>query len=304
MVLKKDYNKKFKVLQVDGGGLKGVIPLIYLISLERMLDKKCFEIFDLMVGSSTGGIIATALASGYTAQEVLDFYLDNASKIFKKRKLWFINPKAWITGSRYNRKHIDSMMKKMFPKKMGSLKTDLILTGVNMRDAKNTHYFKSYKDKYSEVKTCYPLMATFSAPTFFGYFKDTKDYLKTEHKDGGLWADGGVGVENCTLLQSYIETKRKNCGDDYWILSCGTGYTGLTSEKMNMLSQIKDYIPIATEQAVSMQVNHCKELGVNFVRVDSRLNKKHDKMDKAKLLNKFIEYGIKMTNKNIKEIME
>jgi hypothetical protein len=147
-------------------------------------------------------------------------------------------------------------------------------------------------------------MATYSAPTYFGYFKDKKDRLVTGNKKGGIWADGGVGVENCTLIQSYIETQRLGNKKDYWILSCGTGYTGLNNIKSGLLSQIKNFLPIAREQAVQMQVSHCRELKVNFTRVDTIIEKKYDEMDKPEYLDIYIKYGESLTNRILKEILE
>lgn len=304
MKLKKQYNKKFKVLQLDGGGMKGVIFLMYLMKLEELLKKPCHEIFNLIIGTSTGGISATALASGMSAKEVFDMYKDNAKNIFKRRLFGFFNPMSWVKGSVYKREFVDGLMKKLFPMPMKKLKCDLIITSVNMRDSSKTSYFKSYKKKYANVKSCYPTIATYSAPTFFGYYKDTNNHLKAKNPLGGVWSDGGVGVENCTLLQAYIETQRLAYKNNYFILSCGTGYTDMKVRKTSLISQVKDYLPIAKAQATTMQVRHCRQLGVNFVRVDTEIDSKYDKIDKVKYFNKYAEIGNAMTYRNIEEIVE
>src|SRR5690606_10120053 len=86
---------KFKILSIDGGGIRGVFPAMYLANLEEELKRRgqekwqIYQNFDLICGTSTGGIIAIALALGIPAKKIYDLYLDKASQIFgyKKSKL-------------------------------------------------------------------------------------------------------------------------------------------------------------------------------------------------------------------------
>ena len=84
--------KTFKILQIDGGGLLGIIPLVFLSSLEKITGKKIYEMFDMFIGTSTGGIAAAMFATKHTAKETLDFYLEHGKKIFKGKFLGFFNP--------------------------------------------------------------------------------------------------------------------------------------------------------------------------------------------------------------------
>jgi hypothetical protein len=278
--------KKFKILQMDGGGLMGVIFLTYLVELEKKLNMSICDFFDMFIGTSTGGIAAGGFACGYTAKEILDFYKIYGRKIFNKRLFGFLNPGSWWTG-KYKRKYVDTLVEKMMNKKMGELQKIFICTGVNMKDNQNTHFFKSYKEKYKEQYVYEFIKRTYSAPTFFGYYEDKY----------GLWADGGVGVHNCTLLESYIETLRLN-KKDYYILSCGTGNPGLDYDGKFILNQIKDFIPIARTQAINSQINNAIELGINFDRVNVKISHKHDKMDAWRYIPKFENYGKKMIEEN------
>lgn len=303
MKIKKIYDKNFKILSMDGGGLKGIMFLIFLSALEDKLGKPCHEIFDLVMGTSTGGITAALIASGMKAEHILRIYINRAKSIFKKRFLWVINPLTYIKGSRYDRTFLDNLAEEYLNFPMKDTKCQLIVTGVNMRDARSTHFFKSYKEKYKNVPVFASVMATYSAPTYFGYFKDKEDLLNTGNKQGGIWADGGVGVQNCILLKSYIETKLQNKLNDYWILSCGCGYTGLNDYSDFIISQIIDFLPIAREQSIVEQINECNELGINFTRIDMKINKKHNEMDKPKYINQYIQYGKELTNKYLNNII-
>ncbi|GAA3767687.1 patatin-like phospholipase family protein [Flavobacterium ginsengiterrae] len=79
---------KIIILTVDGGGIKGIIPSYFLWQIEAALNKSCYKMFDIIGGTSTGGIIATALSSPingtqpYTANEIYNIYTSDGSQIF------------------------------------------------------------------------------------------------------------------------------------------------------------------------------------------------------------------------------
>ena len=73
---------KFRVLSLDGGGIKGTFTASVLAELEKMTGKRIADYFDLITGTSTGGLIAIALGLGIPAREVLDFYEKRGPEIF------------------------------------------------------------------------------------------------------------------------------------------------------------------------------------------------------------------------------
>ena len=77
-------NKKFKILSLDGGGIKGFFSAAILSHIECDLSVKIIDYFDMIVGTSTGGIVALALGKGLPAEEILQFYIDKGPKIFKR----------------------------------------------------------------------------------------------------------------------------------------------------------------------------------------------------------------------------
>jgi len=74
--------KKLKILTLDGGGTRGIIPATILDLLLKETGNTLFEEFDLVAGTSTGGILATALASGQTTEAVVKMYLNESDEIF------------------------------------------------------------------------------------------------------------------------------------------------------------------------------------------------------------------------------
>jgi len=74
-----------KVLCIDGGGIKGVFPTSFLATVEDSLGTPVAEYFDLIVGTSTGGIIALGLGLGMSAQEICDLYEKMGPEVFASR---------------------------------------------------------------------------------------------------------------------------------------------------------------------------------------------------------------------------
>jgi predicted acylesterase/phospholipase RssA len=66
--------KPIRILSLDGGGIRGIIELIWLIELQKETGQKIQDMFDIFFGTSTGGIIAAGLANGKTPEELLDIY--------------------------------------------------------------------------------------------------------------------------------------------------------------------------------------------------------------------------------------
>src|SRR5438309_1838047 len=79
---------RFQVLALDGGGVRGIFAAALLAGLEADTGRPVLDHFDLVVGTSTGGIIALGLGAGLSPREVLDFYVEEKMKIFA-------NPLGW-----------------------------------------------------------------------------------------------------------------------------------------------------------------------------------------------------------------
>jgi uncharacterized protein len=71
-----------RILSIDGGGIRGLIPAILLAELEARTGKACKDQFDLLAGTSTGGIIAVGLLAGFKAQALVDLYANRGAEIF------------------------------------------------------------------------------------------------------------------------------------------------------------------------------------------------------------------------------
>ena len=80
-------DRRFRVLSLDGGGIKGTYTASVLASLEKMTGKKIREHFDLITGTSAGGIIAVAMGLAIPVEKILTLYTEHGAKIFPKKSV-------------------------------------------------------------------------------------------------------------------------------------------------------------------------------------------------------------------------
>ncbi|MEO0969847.1 MAG: patatin-like phospholipase family protein, partial [Cyanobacteria bacterium J06639_18] len=72
----------FRILSLDGGGIRGIVTAQILSLIEKQIDQPLNEYFDLIAGTSTGSILAAAIATGIRSEKIVEFYRENSSLIF------------------------------------------------------------------------------------------------------------------------------------------------------------------------------------------------------------------------------
>ena len=191
--MEKPSQERFQVLSLDGGGLKGTFTAAYLAELELATGRHCYESFDLIAGTSTGGIIALALGLGYRADEILKFYLDHGEAIFPPERLEAVGLARQATGSRYNPEALEQTVAEFFgDATVGDSRTRLLIPAFHA-DRGDIYLFKTahherlrvdYREKMADVAR-----ATGAAPTYLPP-KVLEDGLRLI--DGGVWANNPV----------------------------------------------------------------------------------------------------------------
>ena len=191
-----------RILAIDGGGIKGTFPASFLATVEDTIEDNIANYFDLIVGTSTGGIIALGLGLGLSAKELLAFYEEHGPTIFKgNRGLRWLR---WLGTSKYSKTPLENALKCCFgDRRLGDSKKRLVIPSLNLENGE-VHIYKTahhprlemdYKENAVDVA-----MATASAPT---YFPTHRSIAGIPLIDGGLWANNPVGmavVEAITLL--------------------------------------------------------------------------------------------------------
>lgn len=200
---KKSPQPTFQILALDGGGIKGVFAAAFLTKLEEDLKINITDHFDLIAGTSTGGIIALGLANGMRPKQILEFYKEYGSMIFnmsggKLAKWW--KHKCTVLYKSDNLK--EALFNCFGNKTLGDCKKRVIIPSYNLgKDEvfifKSSHHPRLTSDK--DILVWKAAMATTAAPTYFSSFTGI-DNLRLI--DGGIWANNPsvVGITEANSL--------------------------------------------------------------------------------------------------------
>lgn len=238
---------KFKILSIDGGGIKGVFPAYYLTLVEQELAKrsdgktKIKDHFQLLTGTSTGGIIALALSFGIPAKEIYELYLENAGVIFgNKRKFFF----GQLINSAHESEFLENLVRNKFKEYFNGedprLNDCLTHVAIPIYDLikGNPSVLKSpYHPNFKRdlhIPAYKAAMATSAAPTYFNPY--SSEYLDLEGMERPFKnkVDGGVMANNPTIIGIMEALKAFNRNlKDLEILSLGTGYKKFTEGDSN-----------------------------------------------------------------------
>lgn len=199
---------KKMILTVDGGGVRGMIPACCLSRIEALSGKKCNEIFDFMAGTSTGALIAAALAKGVPAAELVRMYYADSGNIFKRTSRW--RPYTRFLKSKYDKRYLRELMGKLLGDvTLKELPVNIMITAKDVEKSKTV--FFTNRGIYEDEMLREVAERSMSAPY---YFKPKDQYI-----------DGGVGAFNNPCLQAAIEAT-KYLGyhpNDTILMSFGTG---------------------------------------------------------------------------------
>lgn len=192
-----------KILTIDGGGIKGLFPASFLASIEEKIEGNISEYFDLIVGTSTGGIIALGLGLGFSAKEIQEFYEIYGPEIFKGNP--FLKFFQKFVSTKYTNKGLKKALDETFgTRKLGESKNRLVIPSFNLETGevyvyKTAHHTRFQRD-YEELAV-HVALATSAAPTFFPVHYTSSGVPLV---DGGLWANNPMGmaaVEALGVLQ-------------------------------------------------------------------------------------------------------
>jgi hypothetical protein len=220
-------DRLFRILSIDGGGIRGVLPAAYLAELERRFlgGKSIGSYFDMVAGTSTGGIIALALARGMSAQEAERIYVDRSARIFpelkgwrKWRRLW-----RWLSRPKHDQQVLKNELLAVFDDAvLDSAETRLVVPSFEGRFGepfiyKTPHHPDYQKDRHKRFSDV--ALHTTAAPSYYPGIEDN-GYVMI---DGGIWANNPIMNALVDVLACY-DVPRENIR----ILSLGTGEENFT----------------------------------------------------------------------------
>jgi patatin-like phospholipase/acyl hydrolase len=286
---------RINVLSIDGGGIRGIIPARILQQIEQQMGRPLHELFDLIGGTSTGGIIALGLGTSanrggpYSAAELLRLYTDNGPAIFKKS--WYTPIKSWFTP-KYNPKALDETLGRYFGQaELDSALTPLLISSYDLQ-SQLPFFFKSHRiarDTGYNWRLTEAARATSAAPTFFPPLHLARD--------GASYAlvDGGIFVNN-PAMAAYAEARRlyPEAGG-LVIVSVGTGdrddrITYARAKGWGLLGWAKQIVPVmmdSVSEAVDYELGWIAGAGTTskHYRLEPKLTGVSNEMDDASPAN-------------------
>lgn len=191
--LKKN-KKPFKILCIDGGGIKGLYSAQILAKFENIFNCKISDHFDLICGTSTGGIIALGISLGIPMSDICNFYETHGPTIFRAKTQKYSLGKYWhyfkqiCYGGKYSNKYLERALISVFGSRTLQESQNLLcIPAYNITTARPRVFKKDYNSyteddtkKYVDVA-----LATAAAPTYF----PVKEINNHQYIDGGVWAN-------------------------------------------------------------------------------------------------------------------
>jgi len=224
-----------KVLSIDGGGVRGIIPAMVLKEIEERTSKPICRLFDLIAGTSTGGILGLGLtvpeqkgsnSPKYGAEQLLQLYRKHGAEIFPERRLPWLQLGRRLLRPKHSPEGLERVLKEYFEDyRMGDAIQDVMVSGYNTA-AETSWFFKSFRvvDKPERNYLMREVArATSAAPTVLPPAKviSPNPELPQYHPivDGGVFANNPAMCAYVEALTLYPGLRR----EDVLLVSLSTG---------------------------------------------------------------------------------
>jgi patatin-like phospholipase/acyl hydrolase len=276
-----------KILSIDGGGIRGIIPSLVLDYLERESGKSVSELFDLCVGTSSGGIIALGLSQAdqvgkakYSALDLAEFFEVSGDKIFQRTVWRNIRSAGGVLDELYSARPLEAALRKYFSDtRLGETLGSTMVPSYDIEN-RRTVFLKSWHPDHETIKCRDAARATSAAPTFF------EPALINVDGDQRALIDGGVFV-NSPVVSAYAEGLKLFPDEPLMVVSLGTGelVRPIPYESAKDWGQAGWVMPLldCMFDGATKAANHQMQmfLGDRYIRLQVTLDEANDDMDDA-----------------------
>lgn len=287
--------KRYRILALDGGGIRGIITAVWLDRLEETLEGPVREHVDLIAGTSTGGILACALANGIPAAKIIQMYRYHGREIFPApaSRMWNRVTRVFtqgISAPKYDDIGLERVLRRQFgDTTFGDLprKPTVLITSYNTL-TREAVVFKNTSKDFANLALWEIAKASSSAPTYFPAHK-----TRIRGADAPL-IDGGVVANNpatCAIAEGIAEKTDIEL-KDFVVGAFGTGQTTrpISISEAREWGALEWAIPIidvlmdGAGDAVDYINSHLIS-GDRYFRFQTRLDNAYDDMDNASETN-------------------
>ncbi len=284
-----------RILTIDGGGVRGIIPAMVLGRLEKELGRPISEVFDLIAGTSTGAMLALGLCKDdgagkpqFSARNLIEIYHQRGPDIFRHSAWEASHNLDSHTDEPYSTVGLNQVLEDYFAEEpLGRALTNVMVTSYELEE-RRPYMFKSWRPEWASIPMRACALATTAAPTYF-----EPALVRAEGKERAL-VDGGVFVNN-PGMSAYAEARRlwsDSHEDDFVLVSLGTGemVRAIRYEeakewgRLSWLQPVMSMMYDGQSDAADYQLKHL--LGADrFFRFQIPLDSASDDMDETSTAN-------------------
>src|SRR3954451_2045977 len=283
-----------RILAIDGGGIRGLIPAVVLAEIERRSGRRAAELFDLIAGTSTGGIVACGLtrpgeggAPAFTAADLIGFYESEGPEVFHRSLLKRVESVEGYVDERYDDVNLNAALRRYLDgTRLSQAVTDVFITAyeIEHRQAFFSRPSRARPAPTYDFPSVDAARATAAAPTSFEPAR-VRDVAGAANY---ALVDGGVFALNPAMV-AYAELAAAGRADEIeLVVSLGTGAhtRPLRVEDARSWGQLEwarplvDVVFDGLEQTVDFELGHLLSAD-RYVRLQTRLTEASDDLDDA-----------------------
>lgn len=195
--------KQRRILAIDGGGVRGIIPALALEALENTTGRPARDSFDFLAGTSTGAVIAAAVGAGIPAERIVSLYRRRGPELFRRTPILSLLRRIAV-GNEYEvatlRRMIGEELGDLAGWRVNDVPRDIMITAKGLDDGHPWYFVKDRTDepdgRTGKLLLADCVTASAAAPTYFAPW---------QIEGIGLLVDGGVGVAGNPVYQACVE---------------------------------------------------------------------------------------------------
>ncbi len=283
-----------RILAIDGGGIRGLIPAVVLAEVERRSGRRIADMFDLVAGTSTGGILACALtrpgedgAPAYTAADLIGLYESEGPEIFHRSLLKRITSIDGYIDERYDDNGLNAALRRYLDgTRLSETLTDVLITAYEI-ERRQAFLFRSSRartDPASDFSLVDAARATSAAPTYFEPARITD----VAGRDSWALIDGGVFAINPAMVAWADVAAAGRREEVAVVVSLGTGsqtrrlpYDDVRGwGQLEWARPIVDVVFDGVAQTIEFELGQLLPEG-QYIRLQTRLTEASDALDDA-----------------------
>ena len=284
-----------RILSIDSGGLRGILPLMALKFIEEKTGRRIGDVFDFIAGTSTGGLIACGLSrpgGPMSVDDLINFYLDAGPRIFRSSRL---NKIRGYFRPEFDSRKMKVLLEETFGEMMLSECEMPVMVPAYDKKYHTTIFFKSrtaLQWPRRDIRIVDMLMGATAAPGWFNDYKVMWEGIPRVLIDGGVFL-------NSPAMSAYIEVTKHSEAykpGPISILSLGTGTASIELSnnpgQLGLIRPISGLMLSGQQMAVNYQLREV--LGSDFMRVNTHIPDVFRDLTDHKNLRAWMDIGEKM----------